>query len=79
MANKGNIVRKWYVLDAPASPWARPRPWLPTCCAAKRKPEYTPHADCGDLSSSSTLQKAVLTGKSWIRSITALTPAGWAA
>lgn len=32
MANKGNIVRKWYVLDAAGKPPGQDRgPWLPTC------------------------------------------------
>ena len=52
MANKGNIVRKWYILDAAGKP-----------LRGKHKPEFTPHADCGDFVVIVNAEKAVLTGK----------------
>ena len=58
MANKGNIVRKWYVLDAAGKPLGKT-----AAAAGKLKPEYTPHADCGDFVIIINAEKAVLTGK----------------
>ena len=53
MAKKGSIERKWYILDAAAAVLLR----------GKHKPEYTPHADCGDFVVIVNAEKAVLTGK----------------
>ena len=60
MANKGNIVRKWYVLDAAGKPLGKT---AATLLRGKHKPEYTPHADCGDYVIILNAEKAVLTGK----------------
>ena len=54
MANKGNIVRKWYILDAAGKPLGKTATVAATLLRGKHKPEYTPHADCGTSSSSST-------------------------
>ena len=61
MANKGNIERKWYVIDAAGKPMGK------TAVAAadllrKRKVTYTPHADCGDNVIIINASKAILTG-----------------
>ena len=60
MANKGNIVRKWYVLDAAGKPLGKTAVLAADLLRGKHKPEYTPHADCGDYV---VVDKAVLTGK----------------
>ena len=49
MANKGNIERKWYVIDAAGKPMGK------TAVAA-------PHADCGDNVIIINASKAILTG-----------------
>lgn len=62
MAKKGDLERKWYVLDAAGKPLGK------TCVAAadllrgKTKPEFTPHVDCGDFVIVINAEKAVLTG-----------------
>ena len=48
MANKGNIVRKWYILDAAGKPLGKTAAAAATLLRGKHKPEFTPHADCGD-------------------------------
>ena len=48
MANKGNIVRKWYVVDAAGKPLGHTAVIVADLLRGKRKPTYTPHADCGD-------------------------------
>ena len=63
MANKGNIVRKWYILDAAGKPLGKTAAAAATLLRGKHKPEFTPHADCGDFVVIVNAQKAVLTGK----------------
>ena len=63
MANKGNIVRKWYVLDAAGKPMGKTAALAADLLRGKHKPEYTPHADCGDFVIVINAEKAVLTGK----------------
>ena len=63
MANKGNIVRKWYVLDAAGKPLGKTAAAAANLLRGKLKPEYTPHADCGDFVIIINAEKAVLTVK----------------
>ena len=63
MANKANIQRKWYVLDAAGKPLGKTAVAAATILRGKHKPEYTPHADCGDFVIVINADKAVLTGK----------------
>ena len=63
MANKGNTVRKWYVLDAAGKPMGKTAAAAATILRGKHKPEYTPHSDCGDFVVIVNADKAVLTGK----------------
>ncbi len=63
MANKCNIERKWYILDAAGKPLGKTATVAATLLKGKHKPEYTPHADCGDYVIIVNAEKAVLTGK----------------
>ena len=63
MANKGSIVRKWYILDAAGKPLGKTAAAAATLLRGKHKPEFTPHADCGDNVIIINAGKAVLTGK----------------
>ena len=63
MANKDNIVRKWYILDAAGKPLGKTAATAAVLLRGKHKPEYTPHADCGDCVIVINAEKAVLTGK----------------
>ena len=62
MANKGNIVRKWYVLDAAGKPLGKTAAAAANLLRGKLKPEYTPHADCGDFVIVINAEKVKLTG-----------------
>ena len=75
MANKGNVERKWYVIDAAGKPLGKTAVIAADLLRGKRKPEYTPHADCGDYVIVINAEQAILTGKKLDRSI-APTPAG---
>ena len=63
MANAGNIQRKWYILDAAGKPLGRTATVAATLLRGKHKPEFTPHADCGDFVIVINAEQAVLTGK----------------
>ena len=63
MANKANTVRKWYVIDAAGKPMGKTAVAAATILRGKHKPEYTPHADCGDFVIIVNAEQAVLTGK----------------
>ena len=62
MANKGNIVRKWYILDAVGKPLGKTAAAAATLLRGKHKPTFTPNADCGDHVIIINTDKAVLTG-----------------
>ena len=63
MANKGNIERKWYVLDAANKPLGKTAAKAAELLRGKHKPEFTPNADCGDFVIVINAEKAILTGK----------------
>ena len=62
MANKGNIERKWYVIDAAGKPMGKTAVAAADLLRGKLKVTYTPHADCGDNVIIINAAKAVLTG-----------------
>ena len=63
MAKMGETVRKWYILDAAGKPLGKTAVVAADLLRGKHKPEYTPHADCGDFVVIVNAEKAVLTGK----------------
>ena len=62
MPKEGEIVRKWYVLDASGKPMGRVAAQAAALLRGKHKPEFAPHADCGDHVIIINAEKAVLTG-----------------
>ena len=62
MAKMGETVRKWYILDAAGKPLGKTAVVAADLLRGKRKPEYTPHADCGDNVIIINAAQAVLTG-----------------
>jgi len=48
MANKQNITRKWYLIDAEGKTLGRLATEVATILRGKHKPTYTPHVDTGD-------------------------------
>ena len=63
MAKKGNIERKWSVIDAAGKPLGKTAAAAAVLLRGKHKPEFTPNADCGDYVIVINAEKAVLTGK----------------
>ena len=66
MANKANIERKWYILDAAGKPLGKTAVRAADLLRGKTKPTYTPNADCGDYVIIINAGKAVLTGNKLI-------------
>ena len=63
MANAQNIDRKWYVIDAAGKPLGRTAVKAANILRGKHRPEFTPHADCGEFVIIVNADKAILTGK----------------
>ena len=63
MANKADIERKWYILDAAGKPLGKTAVRAADLLRGKNKTTFTPHADCGDNVIIINAGKAVLTGK----------------
>ncbi len=63
MAKKGELARKWYIIDAAGKPLGRTAVKAANLLRGKLKPEFTPHVDCGDFVVIINAEKAVLTGK----------------
>ena len=63
MANAQNIERKWYVIDAAGKPLGRTAVKAANILRGKHRPEFTPHADCGEFVIIINADKAILTGK----------------
>ena len=76
MANKANIERKWYILDAAGKPLGKTAVRAADLLRGKGKVTYTPHADCGDNVIIINAGKAVLTGNKGTQKIYR-THSGW--
>lgn len=63
MAKAETIERKWYVIDAAGQPMGKTAVKAANILNGKHRPEYTPHADCGEFVIIINASKAVLTGK----------------
>ena len=72
MAKKGEVERKWYVIDAAGKPLGKVAVEAATLLRGKHKVTFTPHVDCGDHVVIINCKDAVLTGnkltqKKWYR------------
>ena len=60
---KGEIEKKWYILDASGKPLGRVATEAAKLLRGKHKPTYTPNADTGDFVIILNCKDAVLTGR----------------
>lgn len=72
MAKKGEVERKWYVIDAAGKPLGKVAVEAAKLLRGKHKVTFTPHVDCGDHVVIINCKDAVLTGnkltqKKWQR------------
>ena len=63
MANANNIERRWFVIDAAGQPLGKTAVKAANILRGKHRPEFTPHADCGEFVIIINASKAVLTGR----------------
>jgi large subunit ribosomal protein L13 len=63
MPKPGSIARKWYILDAAGKPLGKTAVTAAHILRGKHKPDFAPHADCGDHVIILNAGKAVLTGR----------------
>ncbi len=63
MAKAETIERRWFVIDAAGKPLGKTAVKAATILNGKHRPEYTPHADCGEFVIIVNAAKAVLTGR----------------
>lgn len=62
-AKKGDVDRKWYVVDAKDAVLGRLAVRIATCLRGKNKPVFTPNVDTGDFVIVINAEKVRLTGK----------------
>ena len=62
MAKEGEVLKKWYVVDAEGKTFGRLASQVATILIGKNKPEYTPNVDCGDYVIVLNTDKLVFTG-----------------
>ena len=63
MAKPETVKRGWYVIDAAGKPLGRVAATAATILRGKHRPEFTPHADCGEFVIIVNAAEAILTGK----------------
>ena len=64
-ANKATVTKEWVVVDATNAPLGRLSSEVAMLIRGKRKPNYTPHVDCGDNVIVINAEKVRLTGNKW--------------
>jgi len=69
MAKKGEVERKWYVVDATNKVLGRLASEIAKKLRGKDKPIFTPHVDTGDFVIVVNAEKVRLTGKKWDKKI----------
>ncbi len=63
MANAQTIERRWFIIDAAGKPLGKTAVAAANILRGKHRPEFTPHADCGEFVIIINASKAILTGK----------------
>jgi large subunit ribosomal protein L13 len=62
-AKKGEVERRWYVVDADGQNLGRLATRIADTLRGKQKPQYTPHVDTGDFVVVVNAEKVVVTGQ----------------
>ena len=62
MAKAETIDRKWYVIDAEGRPVGKTAVAAANILRGKHRPEFTPHADCGEFVIIINAEQAIFTG-----------------
>ncbi|MCG8699886.1 MAG: 50S ribosomal protein L13 [Bacteroidales bacterium] len=64
-ANKDTVTKDWYVIDATNLVLGRLSSEVAKILRGKKKPDFTPHVDCGDNVIVINADKIKLTGNKW--------------
>ncbi|OED42755.1 50S ribosomal protein L13, partial [Flavobacteriaceae bacterium (ex Bugula neritina AB1)] len=64
-ANKATVSKEWIHIDAEGQTLGRLSSVAAILLRGKRKPNFTPHVDCGDNVIITNASKINLTGKKW--------------
>ncbi|MDG1262713.1 MAG: 50S ribosomal protein L13 [Flavobacteriales bacterium] len=64
-ANKENADKKWLLIDAEGQSLGRLASVVAGLIRGKHKPNFTPHADCGDYVIVINAEKVTLSGNKW--------------
>jgi large subunit ribosomal protein L13 len=64
-AKKGELIRKWYLVDAEGQVLGRLATQIARVLMGKNKPVFTPHTESGDFVIVVNADKIALTGKKW--------------
>ncbi|MDA2919354.1 50S ribosomal protein L13 [Desulfobacterota bacterium AH_259_B03_O07] len=67
MARSEDIQKKWHVVNAEGKIVGRLATKVATILRGKDKPQFTPHADCGDFVIVVNAEKVNFSGKKWIQ------------
>ena len=62
---KDAIKRQWFIVDAEGQTLGRLSARVAAVLIGKHKPDFTPHADCGDYVIVVNAEQVHLTGKKW--------------
>jgi large subunit ribosomal protein L13 len=62
---KDAIKRQWFIVDAKGQTLGRLSARVAAVLIGKHKPDFTPHADCGDFVIVVNAEQVHLTGKKW--------------
>ncbi len=65
----GDIERKWYVIDAEGMILGRLATEVAKVLKGKHRPQYTPHADCGDHVIVINADKVAVTGRKELQKV----------
>lgn len=65
IAKKGEIIRKWHLVDANGKTLGRLASRVAILLRGKHKPTFTPHMDVGDFVVVVNADKVALTGNKW--------------
>jgi large subunit ribosomal protein L13 len=62
---KNAVQRQWFIVDAKGQTLGRLSARVAAVLLGKHKPDFTPHADCGDFVIVINAEQVHLTGKKW--------------
>ncbi|MCL2213544.1 MAG: 50S ribosomal protein L13 [Oscillospiraceae bacterium] len=63
MVKPAEVERRWHIIDAAGRPVGKTAVMAANILRGKHRPEFTPHADCGEFVIIINASKAVLTGR----------------